>query len=151
MDFSNRRCGECNNRGFTLVKIHGIWERPWRDFPSVYLTEDFHVWRCNHCQAEASEAGSGAEADIAIERSLRNQTSQFLEVIKGRTGLSYEEIAKRIGISAPYLSNLRTEKKTPSFSIWNMLKMSAKHPEILKEVLDPNYDIEAANILLRRA
>lgn len=115
------------------------------------MTEDFYVWRCNHCQAEASAAGSGAEADAAIERSLRNQTAQFLEVIKSRSGLSYEEIAKRIGVSPPYLSNLKGQKKTPSFAVWNVLKMCAKDPDMIKDVLDPEYDIEAANILLRRA
>ncbi|RYZ80554.1 MAG: hypothetical protein EOP04_25660 [Proteobacteria bacterium] len=149
MDFSIRRCGECNKRGFSLVNVHGVWHRPWKDFPSVFMTEDFHVWRCNHCQAEASAAGSGAETDAVIEKSLRNQTSQFLEIIKSRSGLSYEEIGKRIGITAPYISNLRGQKKTPSFSVWSMLKLCAKHPEMLKEVLDPDYDIEKENILLR--
>lgn len=151
MDFSNRRCGECSHKGFTRTNVHGLWHRPWKDFPSVFITEDFYVWRCNHCQAEASAAGSGAEADAAIERSLRNQTAQFLEVIKSRSGLSYEEIARRIGVSPPYLSNLKGQKKTPSFAVWNVLKMCAKYPDMIKDVLDPEYDIEAANILLRRA
>lgn len=151
MDFSKRRCAECNHKGFTLTNVHGLWHRPWKDFPSVFITEDFNVWLCNHCQAEASAAGSGEKADAAIEKSLRNQTSQFLDIIKSRSALSYEEIAKRIGVSAPYLSNLKRQKKTPSFAIWNILKMCAKYPEMMKVVLDPEYDIEAANLLLRRA
>lgn len=151
MDFANKRCGECGKRGFSQENVHGIWHRPWKDYPIVFMTQDFLVWKCKHCKAESSTAGSGAEADAAIEKSLRDQTSQFLEVIKNRTDFSFEEIATRIGISAPYLSDLRRQKKTPSFGIWNMLKMCAKHPEILRDVLDPGYDIEKANILLRQA
>lgn len=151
MNFSNRRCGECNHKGFTLTNVHGLWLRPWKDFPSVFITEDFNVWLCNHCHAESSAAGSGKTTDAAIEMSLRNQTSQFLEMIKARSSLSYDEIAKRVGVSPPYLSNLKRKKKTPSFAIWNVLKMCAKYPDLIKEVMDPEYDIEAANLLLRRA
>lgn len=151
LDFSNRRCGECSSKGFSQVNVRGVWHRPWKDFPMVFMTEDYYVWRCKHCHAEASEAGAAAEVDAVIEKSLRHQTSQFLEIIKARSGLSFEEIARRIGVSPPYLSNLRGQKKTPSFAVWNVLKLCAKHPEMIKEVLDPEYDIEAANILLRMA
>lgn len=151
MDYSKRRCGECGNKSFSQKNVHGIWNRPWKDFPVIFMTNDHFVWTCDSCGNEGVDGSSGAETDELIEKSIRNQASQFLDVIKSKSGLNFEELAKRLGITPSYISELRKEKKTPSYSIWTMLKLCARYPEHLKDgdVLDPQYDIERANILLR--
>jgi len=40
-------------------------------------------------------------------------------------------------------------KKTPSFHLWNVLKLLAIEPKVMIERLDPDYDISGENLLLR--
>jgi ribosomal protein L37AE/L43A len=68
MDYSKRRCGECNQKGFKEVKIHGLWQRPWRDFPVVFITNDILLWQCEHCGSQASNGVSTTEVDFLIEK-----------------------------------------------------------------------------------
>lgn len=150
-DLSNRRCGECGEKGFTLEKIHGIWNRPWKDFPVVFMNKDHFVWQCNNCKNEAVSGALDGQEDALIEGVIRSQASQFLDIIKSKSGLKIDEIAKRLGFTPNHISDIRGERKTPSYSLWSMLKLCARYPEHLKDgdVLDPKFNIEDANILLR--
>jgi len=149
MDLSNKTCGECGAKAYTRKNMKGHWKHPWKDFPSVFFTEDLVLWSCGECGSYAVTGGDTQKIDQAAEASIRNQASQFLDIIKSKSGLSFEEIASRIGVAPSYLSSLRTKKKTPSFHLWNVLKVMAIDPKQMTDRLDPDYDIEAENILLR--
>lgn len=149
MDLSNKKCGECGARAFALKNVRGQWKHPWKDFPSVYITKDLELWVCQECGNTASTLGDPEKTDAAVETSIRDQASQFLDIIKSKSGLTFEEIATRIGVDPSWLSSLRSKKATPSFHLWNLLKVTAIDPKIMTERLDPNYDIVAQNILLR--
>ena len=149
MDLSKKACGECGAKAYARRAVSGHWKHPWKDFPSVFVTEELVLWVCGECGCSAVTQGDAERIDSAVEASIRDQASQFLDVIKSKSGLSFEEIAGRLGVAPSYLSSLRSKRKTPSFHLWNVLKVMAIDPKQMAERLDPNLDIEAENILLR--
>ena len=150
MDLSKKKCGECGTTdAYSLKNVKGHWKHPWKDFPGVFLMVDLNLWKCKACGASAVTPGDAARIDAAVEESIRAQASQFLDVIKSKSGLSFDEIGARLGTAPSYLSSLRTMKKTPSFHLWNVLKLLAIEPKVMIERLDPDYDISGENLLLR--
>ena len=149
MDLSNKRCGECGAKKYSRQLIRGKWNKPWKDFPSVFLTQELELWVCGSCGSHAITPGDSQKIDKAIEESIRNQISQFLELIHSKSGQTYESIAQRLGYSSAYISSLKNGNKTPAFKLWNQLKSIAIAPQTEMEKLDPNYDIIKNNLLLR--
>lgn len=149
MDLSKKRCGECGQKAYVTKAIKGQWKRPWKDFPSVFLTKSLDVWVCSACGSYASVAGDAARIDEAVENAIRDQVSQFLNVIHSKSGLSFEIIAQRLGYSPGYISTLRQKNATPAFKLWNQLKSISINPKLEMTNLDPDFDIIGNNILLR--
>ena len=149
MDLSKKRCGECGQKAYVMQSIKGQWKKPWKDFPSVFLTTNLAVWVCSACGTYASASGDAARIDEAVESSIRDQVSQFLNVIHSKSGLSFEVIAQRLGYSPSYVSTLRQKNATPAFKLWNQLKAISINPKQEMANLDPDYDIIENNILLR--
>jgi hypothetical protein len=149
MDLSKKRCGECGQKAYVKQSIKGHWKKPWKDFPSVFLTKSLDVWVCSACAAYASVPGDAARIDDAVENSIRDQVSQFLNIIHSKSGFSFEVIAQRLGYSPSYVSTLRQKNATPAFKLWNQLKAVSINPKLEMANLDPDYDIIGNNILLR--
>lgn len=149
MDMTKKKCGECGEKSYAYKTIYGHWEHPWKDFPSVFVTKKLELWICTSCQNYAILAGDAEKIDAAIQSSVQDQVSQFLDIIKSKSGLSFEEIALRIGYTPSYLASLKQKNKIPSFKIWNQLKSIAVDPTMELEKLSPNFDIIRKNILLR--
>lgn len=149
MDLSNKRCGECGQKAYVKRSIKGQWKKPWKDYPSVFLTKTLEVWVCSSCGHYASAARDAARIDNAVENSIRDQTSQFLDIIHSKSGLTFDVIAQRLGYSASYISTLRQRNATPAFKLWNQLKSISTDPKKEMAILDPDYDIIEQNILLR--
>jgi hypothetical protein len=145
------RCGGCGNRELERKNMRGVLRSPWKDYPFVFLTKDLELWHCPKCNETPYESGDPDRVDEAMEASIRDQASQFIDIIKGKAGCSIEEMANRIGISPEYLSSIRSQKKTPSFTVWNVLKVIASDPKAMFAHFDPRIDPVAANLLLRRA
>lgn len=149
MDLSNKHCGECGAKEYSKQIIHGKWNKPWKDFPSVFLTRELELWVCGSCGSHAITPGDSSKIDKAIEDSIRSQAGQFLEIIHSKSGQTYESIAHRLGYSSAYISSLKNNNKTPSFRLWNQLKSIAIAPKSELEKLDPDYDILESKLLLR--
>jgi hypothetical protein len=149
MNLSNKRCGECGQNAYAKQSIKGQWKKPWKDFPSVFLTKSLEIWVCSACGCYASASADAARIDEALESSIRDQISQFLDVIHSKSGLTFEVIAQRLGYSASYVSTLRQRNATPAFKLWNQLKSISINPKQEMANLDPDYDIIENNILLR--
>jgi hypothetical protein len=149
MDLSKRRCGECGQKGYEKLAIKGHWRKPWKDFPSIFLTKDLEIWICSNCGAYASASSDAAKIDEAVESSIRDQVSQFLDIIHSKSGLTFEVIAYRLGYSPSYISTLRQRNATPAFKLWNQLKSISIDPKKEMANLDPDFDIIENNILLR--
>lgn len=149
MDLSNKRCGECGARQYQKKTMNHRWVNPWKDFPSIFLMKPLELWICGACESVAITPGDAEMIDDTLEASVRSQTSQFLEIIKSKSGLSYEAIALRLGYTSAYVSSLKNEKKTPAFKLWNQLKSIATDPKAEMAKLDPDFDIIKHNLLLR--
>ena len=93
--------------------------------------------------------GDAARIDDVVENSIRDQVSQFLNIIHSKSGLSFEVIAQRLGYSPSYVSTLRQRNATPAFKLWNQLKAVALNPKLEMANLDPDYDVIGNNVLLR--
>ena len=149
MDLTNKRCGECGEKTYSRKSIKGLWQKTWKDYPCVFLTRELDLWVCASCGSHAVTPQDAEKIDQAIEGSIRDQTSQYLEIIKAKSGLTFEQIAIRIGRGPTYISSLYNKKKTPAFGLWNQLKSAAIDPVGEMGRLDPNLDIFKNNLLLR--
>ena len=149
MNLTNKRCGECGEKSYQLMTISGQWQKVWKDYPSVFLTQNLELWVCTSCKSHAITPGDATKIDKAIEASIRDQTRQFLVRIKEQTKLNYGEIARRLGYKPSYISSLKKMNLTPAFKLWNQLKAVTFDPKGEMERLNPDLDIIAANLLLR--
>lgn len=147
MDLSKKRCSECGEGSYKKKLVLGRWNHPWKDFPSVFLMEEVSIWICSNCKNVASVKGDAEKLDRVIEDSIKEQVSQFIQIIRSKAEVNNEQIASLIGISPTYLASLHSKKKVPSFTLWNELKMIAISPEEMIEKLDPSWDLK--NLLLR--
>ncbi len=148
-DLSKKRCGECGEKAYERRAIRGHWKKPWKDFPSVFLTKQLELWVCRACKSHAVSSADAIRIDEAIDASVRDQAAQFLQVIKSKSGLKFEIIAERLGYSPNYIASLNNLNATPSFKLWNQLKSISVNPKSEMELLDPNFDIIKQNLLLR--
>jgi hypothetical protein len=113
------------------------------------ITKKPTVWVCSVCNSYATVSSDAQMIDQAIEQSIREQISQFLDIIHSKSGLNFEVIAQRLGYSPSYISTLRQKNATPAFKLWNQLKSIAINPQLEMMNLDPDYNILEHNLLLR--
>lgn len=149
MDLKNRKCGSCGEKSFKEVSNIKTWKHQWKDYPSVFLLEPITVRECENCGEIATTLKESKIRDSIIESSIREQTSQFLEIISSKTRLNFEDISIRLGYDKSYISRLKKKRVTAAFKLWNQLKSIAINPNIIKNELDPSYDIMKKDILLR--
>jgi len=143
------RCGECGERKFKRQNVKGKFSAPWRDFPCAYLTKNLDLLICGNCDNYAIIDDDADKMDVAMDASVRDQTSQFIDVIKSKADISSIKLASIIGITPEYLSMIYNAKRTPSFQVWNFLKLVATDPVKLTAELDPTWDIRKENLFLR--
>lgn len=101
---------------------------PWKDFNHVQLLVGFKALLCNKCGEILIQGKDTAELDHALEKSIRIQAANFLLTIKNNLTLSQKALAKKIGLSEVYLSEIVSMKKTVSSQIFNFLKILANNP-----------------------
>lgn len=142
------RCGECGQRKFEEKCVNGEFSSPWRDFPRAYLTQSLVLPICTNCGNYAIVDDEAERIDVALEASVRDQTSQFIDVIKSKADITAVKLGSLIGVSPEYLSKLGRQKATPSYLIWSFLKLIATDPKKIAAELDPSWDVRKENILL---
>ena len=143
------RCGECGKRRFEQQNVKGKFSSPWRDFPRAFLTKDLTILVCNNCGNYAIVGNDAGNVDQAMTASVRNQTAQFIDVIKSKADITSVKLASLVGVTPEYLSMLANEKKTPTYRIWNILKIIARDPKRITTEMDPEWDFRKENLLLR--
>ena len=149
MDISKRRCGECGERRLALKTVRSEFKSPWRDYPLAFVTCDLNLWVCGSCKNYVLIGGDAANIDNAMDKSVRDQASQFIDIIRSKTGLTSGQVAELVGVSPQHLSSIHSGKIRPSFSTWNFLKVMATDPVSLVKQANPAMDIVHENMLLR--
>ena len=147
---NSMRCGECGEKKLERVNVNGKFSAPYLDYPRAYLTTDLILPVCQNCGNHGIENNDAENIDHAMEESVRDQASQFLETIKARADVTGMRLAYILGVTPEYISIIQNKKKTPSFHFWNILRYFAKHPDRISTELDPLTDVRSEN-LLRRA
>ena len=130
-----RKLKDCPECKVSLDKINLCHsELSWKDFKNVTLNSDYLVTGCSECGEFFLSKGDSKKIDELLEGSIREMTSQFVGRIKKTCKEPQKVIAKRIGLTEVYLSELISKKKTPSYHIFNYLKVLANHGEVLKDL-----------------
>lgn len=125
-------CHICNSEmKLADVKGHVF---PWKDFSHVRLLVSFETLVCDGCGEMLLEGSDAKTLDDALEASIREQSSVFLSKIKESSLLSQKKLARKIGLSEVYLSEIMGKKKTVSSQIFNFLKILANHPDVLSDL-----------------
>jgi hypothetical protein len=138
-------CRECGETNLEKWNVNGNFSGPWQDFPRVFLTKDFDAFVCKTCENAGKFAIVGSDAEVgvldkALEASVRDQASQFIEKIMKEGHISLTRLAKWMGVSKEQFTSIFTQEETPSFQLWNFLKIIAIEPKLRLEGLDPEFD-----------
>jgi putative transcriptional regulator len=80
-------------------------------------------------QAKAIEAG-----ELRPARVTRINLKQDIVRVRGKLGLSQSKFAAILGISADTLQNWEQGRRSPTGPAKVLLKIAARHPEVLLEV-----------------
>ena len=80
-------------------------------------------------QAKAIEKG-----ELKAARVVRVNAKADIVRVRGKLGLSQSKFAAILGISADTLQNWEQGRRSPTGPAMVLLKIAAKHPEILLEV-----------------
>jgi transcriptional regulator with XRE-family HTH domain len=145
----NTKCHICNS-DLKITDIKGTIF-PWKDFNFVELLTSFNSLSCQQCGETIISATDTELLDEALENSIRIQTATFLQQIKQTSKLSQKELAKKMGITEVYFSEIISRKKTVSYQIFNYFKLLAKSPNNLNDLNyfernNSKYNLQAAKI-----
>ncbi len=125
-------CPACGN-GLEIKSLKGR-TLPWKQFPYIDLSEEFSTQSCSNCGEIFLKSTEATKLDVALENSVRNQTALFLQNIKENSALNQRALAKKLGLTDVYLSELISKKKTPSYQFFNLLKLVSNNRAALKEL-----------------
>lgn len=120
----NRRCGNCGSTNLVSSKENTL-SLPWKDYPSVLITEENSLMTCKDCNEVVFSASQGKLIDELVLKSINSQINLFIKMIIHREKCEQKEIAEHIGVSPEYLSEIKSGRKTPKFQTFNFLKTIA--------------------------
>lgn len=128
-----KRCGECASKNIKETNLKGK-RFPWKDYPSVLLSQDFKAQTCQDCGELILRGSDSANFDKAIKTSIHDQVIVFIETILGREkNVSQANLATRLGLTPEYLSEIKSGRKQPGFGVFNFLKTLALDARAFKE------------------
>lgn len=128
----NMRCHLCGS-DLKIADIKGA-TFSWKDFNAVKLLVSFNALKCSKCQEILIRGDDATRLDEALEKSIRIQASDFLKIIKCESSLSQKILAKKIGITEVYFSEIIGMKKTVSFHVFNYFKLLSNDVTKLSEL-----------------
>jgi hypothetical protein len=119
-----KRCGSCGSNNLISSK-ENIVSLPWKDYPSVLITDDDSIMICKDCGKTVFPASQGKMVDELVIKSINAQVNHFIKIITQREKCGPKEIAEHLGIGREYLSEIISGIKTPKFQTFNFLKTLA--------------------------
>ncbi len=118
------RCGSCGSNNLISSKENTV-SMPWKDYPSVLITEESRLMTCKGCGEIALSASQGKTIDELVKKSINSQVNLFIKIITQREKCGPKEIAEHLGIGRENLSEIKKGLKTPKFQTFNFLKTLA--------------------------
>jgi hypothetical protein len=134
-----KQCGKCGNKTMMLSKVRGPF--PWKDFSAVTLTQPLELLKCSSCGELGYRPKDAEMIDRSIEATIRALSGMFIENVIAREKCSQLILAAHIGITAEYLSGIKTGTRTPGFQTFNFLKTLAEDASAFR-VSDPLFQMD---------
>lgn len=134
-------CGECGSKNIKKQNVNGRIFR-WKDFSSIKNTQDLELLVCDDCQNIITRSGEGQLIDEAIKASISSQVNLAINKIKSINKCEQKEIARRLGVTPEYLSEVKNGKSVPSFQFFNFLKTIALDERRAFDIANPEIQID---------
>ena len=90
-----RKCGSCGSTNLISSKENTL-SLPWKDYPSVLITEENDLTVCKDCGELVFSASQGKTIDALITKSIHSQINLFIKTIVQREKCEQKEIAGHI-------------------------------------------------------
>lgn len=146
MEIEKRPCSECGKKALVKTNVSENFSTPWKDYKSVPVVVELEIFVCNSCGNYALSSEDLRKIDQAAESSVRIWTRMFIDSILKKSHFKQHKLAEYLGLSSVYLSELRQEKRTPKFQLWNILKIVALDPDQTLQKLNPQYVIRRKDL-----
>ncbi len=119
-----KRCGSCGSNNLISSKENTV-SLPWKDYPSILITEESCLMACKDCGEAVFSASQGKVVDELVKNSINSQFKLFIKIIIQREKCGTKKIAEHLGIGREHLSEIKNGMKTPKFQTFNFLKTLA--------------------------
>ena len=133
-----KKCGNCGSTKLISSKENNF-SFPWKDYPSVFISQDYELNICENCHELIFCASEGKMIDELIQNSIRRQVNSFIQKIMHRENCATKEIAERIGVNSYNFAKIQDGHETPSFQTFNFLKTLALSEKSFK-CSSPNFN-----------
>lgn len=127
-----RRCGECGSSDISIKNIKGQ-HFLFKEYRKVPLLEDYSVRVCNNCGNSILSNKNIWELNELLEKSIRILVEKSIAEIVECNDLKQMDVAKMLGQTPQYISNMKSGTKLPSFATLSLLKIYSKYPSIMEE------------------
>lgn len=134
-------CGECGSKNITKKNVKGRIFR-WKDYASVKNTQNLQLCVCENCENIITKAGESQLIDDAIKASITDQIVLAITKIQTVNKCEQKEIARRLGVSPEYLSEVKNGHSVPKFQFFNFLKTLALEGRPAFEIANPDIQLE---------
>lgn len=121
-------CTNCEKKTVEIGNLKGSLFK-WKGLHPIKIGENFNTKICTSCGDFSIKRKDVGKFDEIISHSVTRVTVELLETIAEVTKASDRLIAKKIGITPQYMSEIKTGKKLPSSTLFSLIKLSALHVE----------------------
>jgi len=122
----NYKCPECGGQ-LRDTNLKGQFF-PWKDFPQVVLLSDFFAPQCEHCREIIFKGSQLRSLDEALEASVRERMASNIAALKEKFSETQKDMARKIGVSKEYFSELVSQRKSASLVLFNLFKVLSVFP-----------------------
>lgn len=131
---------KCGNCGSKKVESKDQYSKgfPFRDYPLVFLETNLKIKECLDCGELVISLKDSKNLNEAILNSINININKYINIFKER-GIKQKELAKILGVSPEYLSEIKSGRKQPAFLLFNFLKTLAYSKESL-EIATPDFN-----------
>ena len=127
-----KRCGECGSTNIVLRSAKGKFF-PYKDHRRVPLLYDYQTRTCSNCENIILSNKDIWEINELLAKSISVLAKNSIKDITYLNDVSQIDVAKMLGQTPEYISNLKSGNKVPSYSTLTLMRIYAKYPAIMEE------------------
>lgn len=123
----NKTCPACNEGHIVDLAEAGRW-MPFRNIPDLEIPDDLVIPTCDVCGEEWFDARTSARVDDALKAAYQVAISTRAEGALRRltgAGFSQQQLERLLGLSAGYISKVKSGKETSSQLVATLMLLAA--------------------------